>query len=115
MDKTIGTITTVDSDEHPYLRGLQVRIVAIFKGSADLDADLDAEVDEDLDAEIDAEIDEDGAYITSDEELARADGVTADDRVEVQPFVEELGRYSFATSDPRAVDVALFSHLRTKR
>jgi hypothetical protein len=37
--------------------------------------------------------------------------VTADDRVEVQPWIEKEGRFSFASSDPRAIDVACFADL----
>ena len=44
-------------------------------------------------------------------DLARASGVTADDRIEVQPWMEKEGRFSFVTSDPRAVDLACFRKL----
>jgi hypothetical protein len=38
-------------------------------------------------------------------------GVTADDRVEVQLWLEGEQRWSFVTSDPRAVDLAIFREL----
>ena len=34
MARTIGTITTYDGDEHPYLRGHRIRIVVVIKGAA---------------------------------------------------------------------------------
>jgi len=43
--------------------------------------------------------------------LARCGGITKYDRVEVQPWIEREGRYSFVTSDPLAVDLACFQHL----
>ena len=85
MKKVIGAITTYHGDEHAYLRDLKVRIVAILKKRVDPGADVDHE----------------DAYITDEEHLARAGGVTADDRIEVQPFIEPEGHFSFVTSDPR--------------
>lgn len=35
-----------------------------------------------------------------------------DDRVEVQPWLAEKGRYSFVTSDPRATNLANFNEIR---
>jgi hypothetical protein len=32
--------------------------------------------------------------------------VTADDRIEVRPWIEREGRFSFVSSDPRAIDLA---------
>jgi hypothetical protein len=49
-----------------------VRIVAVLKNA--LRADY--------------EPDQDGPYIRDEEDLERAGGVTADDRVEVQPWIE---------------------------
>jgi len=37
--------------------------------------------------------------------------VTADDRVEVQPWIEREERFSFVSSDPRAIDLDCFKHL----
>jgi len=99
MAKTIGTITTYDGDEHPYLRGHRVRIVAVMKGAAASNHDPDRE----------------GSYLRDEEDVVRAGGITADDRVEVQPWLERKQRWSFVTSDPHAVDLACFRHLaRTK-
>ena len=91
----IGTTTTYHGTEHRYLVGYEVRVIAVIKGAAGPDYDLDA----------------DGAYLTDDEDIARAGGVTADDRVEVQPWIEKEGRFSFASSDPRAIDLACFADL----
>jgi hypothetical protein len=97
--KTIGTVTTYHGTEHPYLRGLKVRIVAVFKNAVDPNAELDHDND----------------YITDDEHLARVGGVTAQDRVEVVPWLEKEGRHSFVSSDPRAIDLAAFSNLAGDR
>lgn len=99
MTKTIGAITTCDSDEHRYLRGYRVRIVAVLRNAARPDIDVDGP---------------DYAHIDDEDELARAGGVTADDRVEVAPWLEKEVRYSFVTSDPRAVDLACFASLEVK-
>ncbi|MGH9122147.1 MAG: hypothetical protein ACRDYC_09425, partial [Acidimicrobiales bacterium] len=50
-------------------------------------------------------------HLTTEEEIHAAGGVTADDRIEVAPFLEEEGRQSFVTSDPRAIDLDAFRHL----
>lgn len=52
------------------------------------------------------------AHIDDEDDLAIGGGVTADDRVEVQPWLEKEGRFSFITSDPKALDLAIFKHLR---
>lgn len=95
--RIIGAETTYTGTEHPYLTGLRVRIVAVMKGAAR------------------PEHDPDGPYIRDDEDLDRAGGVAADDRVEVQPWLEAEGRYSFVTSDARAIDLACFAHLQEGR
>lgn len=46
------------------------------------------------------------------DDLERAGGVTADDRVEVQPWLAAEGRFSFVSSDPRAIDLACFASLK---
>ena len=94
----IGTITTYDGQEHAYLRGYPVRIVAILRnGDAEPDADGEIPGYEHLD---------------NDTDIARYGGVTANDRVEVAPWIEKEGRFSWVTSDPRAVDLATFARLR---
>lgn len=90
MDQVIGRVTTYKGTEHRYLSGRKVRIVAVTKGAARPGG-------------------EDCAYLTDDADIARAGGVTADDRVEVQPWIEDEGRFSFATSDPLAVDLECFA------
>lgn len=95
MAKTIGTITTYDGDEHPYLRGHWVRIVAVMKGAAASDHDPDRE----------------GSYLRDEEDVVRAGGVTPADRIEVHPWLEREQRWSFVASDPRALDLACFLHL----
>ena len=94
----IGSTTTYHGTEHRYLQGYKVRIVAVLKNAARDDIDVDGP---------------DYAIIDDDEELQRAGGVTADDRVEVAPWLEKAGRYSFASSDPRATDLACFAELAT--
>lgn len=93
---TLGTTTTYDGTEHAYLRGHKVRIIAVLKNA--LRADYDP--------------DRDGQYIRDEEDLERAGGVTADDRVEVQPWLATEGRFSFVSSDPRAIDLACFASLK---
>ena len=95
MAKIIGSTTTYHGDEHPYLRGLKVRIVAVMKRAAAPDYDPDR----------------DGSYLRDEDEIARAGGVTADDRVEVQPWLAGERRWSFVCSDPRALDLGCFRKL----
>lgn len=95
MARTIGTITTYDGDEHPYLRGHKIRIVVVLPHAAASDFDPDRE----------------SRVLRDDDEIERAGGVTADDRIEVQPWLERERRWSFVTSDPRAMDLACFRHL----
>ena len=94
--KTLRTTTTYGGTEHAYLRGHKVRIVAVLKNA--LRADYDP--------------DRDGQYIRDEEDLERAGGVTADDRVEVQPWLAAERRFSFVSSDPRAIDLACFASLK---
>lgn len=95
MARTIGTITAYDGSEHPYLLGHRVRIIAVMKGAAASNFDPDRG----------------GAALRDDDEVGRAGGVTAHDRIEVQPWLEREQRWSFVTSDPRAIDLACFRHL----
>ena len=92
----IGKTTTYHGTEHRYLNGYTVRIVGVIKNAAREDYDPDA-ASSDL--------------LTDDEDLRRAGGVTAGDRVEVRPWLEREGRFSFVSSDPRAMDLACFAHL----
>ena len=61
MARTIGIITTYDGDEHPYLRGQKVRIVAVLPRAAAPDFDPDR----------------DGRVLRDDDEIERVGGVTA--------------------------------------
>jgi len=97
MDKIIGKTTTYHGDEHRYLRGHEVRIVAVFKGALRRDYHPDADT---------------SGALMDDEDIRRAGGVTADDRVEAQPWIEKEGRFSFVSSDPRAIDLDCFKALR---
>ena len=96
MAKILGSTTTYHGTEHLYLKGYKVRIVAVLKNAARPDLDVDGP---------------DYAHIDDEDDLVRAGGVTADDRIEVQPWIEKEGRFSFVTSDPRAVDPACFRKL----
>ena len=94
MKKVIGTITSYQGSEFGFLKGHQVKIIAIMKDCDDEESD--------------------GAYITDDEDLQRAGGVEANDRVEVTPWIESKGRFSFASSDPLATDLACFANLKSE-
>ena len=95
--KTIGTITEYLGTEHSYLKGYPVKIIAVLKNTLDEDGEIDEDAYDSID---------------NDEDLQRAGGVTLNDRIEVTPWIEKAGRYSFATSDPRAQDLACFKNLK---
>jgi len=95
-NKIIGTTTTYHGEEHGYLAGHTVRIIAVLHNAAKPDIDVDGP---------------DYAHLSDDEDIARAGGVTAHDRIEVQPWLEKEGRFSFVTSDPLARDLACFADL----
>jgi hypothetical protein len=88
--RVIGRRTTYHGDEHPYLRGYDVVIVAVLKSALCI---------------------EECGHLTSEEEVRGAGGVNADDRIEVAPFLPKEGRLSFVTSDPRTIDLEAFRHL----
>jgi len=88
--RVIGRRTTYHGDEHPYLRGYDVVIVAVLKDALRV---------------------EEHGHLTTDEEVRGAGGVSADDRIEIAPFLPKEGRLSFATSEPRAIHLEVFSHL----
>lgn len=94
--KTVGTTTTCEGSEHGYLRGHKVRIIAVVKNA--LRADYDP--------------DQDGQYLTDEQDVICAGGVTADDRVEVQPWLAAERRFSFVSSDSRAIDLECFAKLK---
>ena len=97
--KVIGTVTTCKSNEHKYLAHLEVKIVAVIKGAAAPDLDPDADLD----------------IATTDAELVRLGGLNANDRVEVQPWLESEGRFSFVSSDPKATDLACWELLAARK
>ncbi|MDD5309058.1 MAG: hypothetical protein PHU25_17230 [Deltaproteobacteria bacterium] len=99
MDQIIGSITVYIGDEYPGLHGCRVRIRAILRGSLRPDVNVDA----------------DDHFVSDDATLAQLGGVTADDRVDVQPWIEEAGRFSFVSQDPRAIDLAIFKELARAR
>ena len=88
--RVIGRRTTYHGDNHAYLRGYNVVIVAVLKGALRV---------------------EECSNLTSEEEIRDAGGASADDRIEVAPFLPKEGRLSFVTSDPRALDLEAFRHL----
>ena len=97
MAKIIGSTAAYKGEEHPYLHGYKLRIVAVLKNRLRND------------------IGEDGyTNIRSDDELIRAGGLTSDDRVEVTPWIGSEKRYSWITSDPRAVDLDIKGIARVK-
>jgi hypothetical protein len=99
MGKVIGMITTCNSTEHRYLAHHEIKIVAVIKGAATPDLDPDADL----------------AIATTDEELERLGGLEANDRVEVVPWIESESRFSFVTSDPKAIDLAAYELLAARK
>jgi hypothetical protein len=88
--RVIGRRTTYYGDELPYLRGYDVVIVAVLKDALRV---------------------EEHGHLTTEEDVCRAGGVSADDRIEIAPVLPKEGRLSFVTSDPRAIDLEVFRHL----
>jgi len=92
--RVVGRRTTYHGEEHPYLRGHTVIVVALLEGALE---------------------NEEYGYLQDDEAIRAAGGVGPRDRVEVTPWLEQKGRVSFVTSDPRATDLACFADLGTER
>ena len=89
--KIIGRKTRYFGDEHRYLHGYDVVIVAVLKNSLRM---------------------ENCPYLTTDEDIKNAGGIDQYDRIEVTPIMpEQGGRLSFATSDPKATDLEAFRHV----
>ena len=101
MKKIIGCTTVYTGTEHRYLKKYKVKIIAIFKNAV-------------LSEEEGYNPEADDAYITDNEYLNKIGGVTANDRVEVQLFLEKEGRYSWVSSDPKAADLKIFDFLLNK-
>ncbi|MBN2715750.1 MAG: hypothetical protein JXX14_07830 [Deltaproteobacteria bacterium] len=91
MTKIIGTTTTYKGSEFGFMKNLKVRIVAILRSDVDPDSE--------------------DAFVKDDQHLARLGGVKPNDRIEVQPWIEKEGRFSWVTSDPKATDLACFKQL----
>jgi hypothetical protein len=90
-DRVIGRRVTFHGEkEHQYLLSYELMIVAVLKKKPGED---------------------EYQPLTTEDKVHAAGGVTADDRIEVVPFLKETGRYSFVTSDPRAIDLDAFRHL----
>ena len=87
--RVIGRRTTCDSDEHPYLRGYEVVVVAVLKNALQT---------------------EECEYLTTEDAVRAAGGVGPDDRIEVGVILPKEG-LSFVTSDPRAIDLEAFRFL----
>ena len=88
--RVIGLRTTCDSDEHPYLRGYEVVVVAVLKNALRV---------------------EEYDLLTTEDAVRAAGGVGRDDRIEVAPILPKEG-LSFVTSDPRSIDLKCFEELR---
>lgn len=80
----IGTVTTYQGHGYGMRPGHKVWIVAVMPAAAGPDPDA--------------------AYLTTDDDIARAGGVHPDDRVEVAPWIH--GHFSMASCDPVASELA---------
>ena len=97
--KTIGMTTTYQGTEHAYLNGLKVRILGVIRRGAAEDFNPEAP----------------DTYLKSEYTIDQVGGVSAEDRLEVQPWLKDEGRYSWVTSDPKAVDLKCYAHLKTAK
>ncbi len=88
--RVIGRRTTYQGTEHPYLRDHIVIVVAVLKDALRV---------------------EDCEHLQDERAIRASGGVGPFDRVEVASWLASKGRVSFATSDPRAVDLGCFAHL----
>jgi hypothetical protein len=89
-DKMIGTEMTYTGKTHSFLTGQRVRVLAVIKGAARSDYNAD----------------QPGRYIIDADELAAVGGVTADDLLDVQPWIAKRNAWSFASSDAKLSEVA---------
>ena len=99
MKKIIGATTSYNGNEQKYLRNYKIKIIAILKNAV-----LSKGESYDPDAK--------DAYINDNEYLIKNGGVTENDRVEVTPWLVKEKRYSWVSSDPKAVDLEIFAHLK---
>ena len=98
MDNVIGTTTTYNGTEHPWLTGIKVKVVTVLKNGNNPDVDVDSP---------------EYLVLHSDYQVEQRGGVSSTDRLEVQPWIESKQRFSFVTSDVKATD--LDSYNTTKR
>ncbi|MCG8419625.1 MAG: hypothetical protein MJE77_16965, partial [Proteobacteria bacterium] len=90
LGQVIGRVTSYQGTEFPFMDGNYVKILAVMK---------------------DAESNEESDYLTDDDAIANAGGINPRDRLEVAPWIEQKGRFSFVTSDARAIDLGCFGYL----
>ncbi len=95
MINVLGTITTYSGREMPKLWGCRVRVVGVLKNALCPDVNIPARA----------------LYINDEAVLRRAGGITANDRLEVQPL-DALGRPGFVYLDPKADDLEAFAFLK---
>lgn len=86
MKRVIGTVHTYRGTEFGFLKDTPCKVLAVHRTDLGPDADESILCDDDEVAEI---------------------GIKPDFRVEVQPWIEKEGRFSFVTSDPLARDLGL--------
>lgn len=89
MEKTIGQITMYYGQGWPQMYGTKVRMSIVHKNGLAPDSDPD----------------DDSNYIDNDEDLAKAGGLGELDWVDVYPWIESEGRFSWVAHDAHAVDL----------
>ena len=85
--QVIGAVTTYLGNDYGMKPGHKVKIIAVLPKDED-------------------------AYIRDDDELARRGGVKASDRVEIAPWIEKEGRFSWVSNDPMSTELEAFKKLR---
>lgn len=85
----IGTVTEYIGSDYGFSKNHKVRIIAVLKNAGEGEHE----------------------YVGNDKRLQEVGGVTAADRIEVLPWIEKESRYSFASSDPKATELACFKKL----
>ncbi len=90
----IGTTTMYVGEEFLGDRGDRFRVVGVYRGALLPDVDIDVP----------------GYLVTDNERLAELGGVTKNDRIDA--LYVGAGARGFVHTNPRAVDLALFAHLR---
>lgn len=95
--QTIGKVTTYIGQSIPWLRGQKVKIVAVYKNRLNPSTCRGDEWE--------------GEIIDSDADLDRVGGVGPMDMIEVRPWIEKEGRFSWVTADPAARELECFQGL----